>query len=201
MMPPLYPMPQWLTEKYTNGIMTWILVDVHLGVDVGATYALGGVYVPRWERRNPLRRMRYWMISRKYLLRAWLIRSQKVYRILKFMRLMGYSKPPTPRKRTTLAMLVGWDSGMAGDPLCKLLKYEPNTSRGIWAIGQVLDKPSNDPYEIMDRAANQYPGIMLGLPWANKAIVLIKRLWKPAMWGFWLSLIALAWNGYSEWFR
>ena len=181
--------------------MTWILVDMHTGIDVGATYEIGGLYVPRWERHNPFRRIRARMSRRKNLLIVWLIRSQVVYRILRFLRLMGHSKPPPRKKRTTLAMQVGWDSGMTGDPICKLLMYEPNTSRGIWVPGQVLDKPSNNPYEIMDRATNQYPGIMLGLPWANKALVLINRLLKPAMWGFWLALLALAWNGYNEWFR
>ena len=202
-MPPMHPIPQWLTEEYHNGIMTWILVDTHFGVYAGATtYALGGVYVPRWERFNPIRRWLSRLSRRKNLLIAWLIRNgQKVYRILKFMRLIGYSKPPTPKKRKpTLAMLVGMDKELTETPTCKLLMYDPSRDRGIWLTGQVIGT-ANNPYEIMDMAANQYPGIMLGLPWANKPFVVIKSLVKPAMWGFWLALLALAWNAINEWVR
>ena len=66
--------------------------------------------------------------------------------------------------------------------------------------GHVLSY-STDIYEIMERAARQYPGYMFGVPWANSFLVAFRGLFDMRMWGFWLALIALAWQAYSEWVR
>lgn len=58
---------------------------------------------------------------------------------------------------------------------------------------------SNDIYELMERAARQYPGYMLGVPWANSFLVAFRGLFDMRMWGFWLALASLAWQAYSRW--
>lgn len=60
---------------------------------------------------------------------------------------------------------------------------------------------STDIYELMERATRQYPGYMFGVPWANSFLVAFRGLFDMRMWGFWLALIALAWQAYGEWVR
>ena len=95
------------------------------------------------------------------------------------------------------------DEDTSSELLCKLVLRDSDKRIGRFYPIDDLDRETNDFKDLMDEAANEYPGFMLGLPWdwANSILILTKRLFKPAMWGFWLALLALAWNGYNEWVR
>lgn len=202
-MPPLHPILQelGLGEEIPNGIMTWIKVDMRLGHEVGSSYEIVCRYEPRWRRYNWFRRMWAGRVLRpKYLLAAWLIEKGVPIRLVRFTRLTVSSKPLPPDKSRYIVIYVYSDADLSGEMLCKLMLYDNSKRRGGRPVGQVQDK-SNNFREMMDTVANQYPGFMLGVPWANSFLVPIKRLIKPDMWGVLLAVLALAWNACNEWIR
>ena len=163
-----------LGDEIPHGLMTWIKVAEWFGDELGYPREIASCYVPHWAVFNLVRTSS--APTQSELLAIW--------------------------ERKHIAIHVYSDASMTGELHCDLLTYDSKQSAGRSDAnnGQVQDK-SNNFREMMDLAATQYPGFMLGLPWANSFLVPIKRLIKPDMWGLSLALLALAWNVFNEWIR
>ena len=172
-----YPgfMTDRLGREISHGPMTWIQVHEWRGDEFGGKREMAVCYVPRWALFNPVR------VSSN----PTLFERREIW------------------EKRCIAIHVYTDAAMTGELQCELLTYGGNYPSD--ADEGEIQGQSKYLRELMDLAINQYPGFTIGLPRANaflKAVlVLIKGLFKPAMWGFWLALLALAWNGYNEWFR
>ena len=168
------PVPLW--EQLHHGHITWIQVDRYMpdGVDEAdpSGSTLVTCYETRWSRRKVIRR-----------------------------KLPGWVKKRMSQRHVSLHLEIYQGTALHGKILCKVRVYDSDMRVGRIHLPRYLGHQTNSITEMMDWVASQYPGTMLGLPWADSYLIQIKKLTKPAMWGFWLALLALAWNIINEWFR